>query len=128
MPVKSEIDNIMARGQGVERTRRWRRYPARSGVRAAVERPAPISASASYKALGGEIMVEVHVVNRTGREVVFEARVGNDHHEIAVDGNANGTALFSSRSHAEVIVRVQGSSGSTLYEGVTPNIGKESFA
>ena len=128
MPVKSEIDNIVARGQGVERTRKWRRYPARSGLRAAVERPAPISASASYKALGGAIMAEVHVVNRTGHEVVFEARVGNDHHEIAVDANTNGTALFGSRPHAEVIVRVQGSSGSTLYEGVTPNIGKESFA
>jgi len=87
-----------------------------------------VSASADFKAIGGEVMVEVHVSNRTGHEVTFFTEVANDHHEIACNANSGGTALFTVRPQGKVIVRDGDPQGPILYDGVAPSIGQESFA
>lgn len=86
------------------------------------------AATATFKAVSGDVMVEIHCKNRTGHEVQFHTKVANEVHWVHVEANGSGVALFTVRPHRPVIVRDGGANGPILYEGEAPSIGEESFA
>jgi hypothetical protein len=109
------LDRAAARGTG--RTRTWRRYPAKSGVRPASPKPEKYEASVEFIEAGDTLMMEVAVRNRTGSTVQFEVSIQFERSWIHCEGNSHGKALYPVGPHSNVSVRVGGSEGPILYEG-----------